>query len=725
MIWRSTGLALTTIVLLLPISGLPVEVAAQSTEGSSSVQAVTAQDQIDEMIREVDRIQQESPGRDIGQMVREILQRSTSEEYRPGYLEGLLLFGDHYLTRELPDSALVPVREGLNEAEEIHYRVAFLRQAGLANRMKGNLLAATNYFQESLSLAQEGRSDRIEARLLYDLSVTHRQLGNRSSTFEFLYQALQRTDQVEDLPLRAAILLDTAELFRELENPSESFWYLDQALQIAGETGDRQLRIETLLSYGITYLTVGDLDQSDTYLQEVHGLASEQSEELVYADYYLGRLHLEQGQPVQARRYFFEALEHSDRLNFTEGRFYSAMGFGELERREEHFPEAAEWIGIALEAARQMHEASMVEQALERSYLVWREQGDSDRALHFLEALRSHTDEVQTLEHERARAEYETQFESRRREQENRLLKLRQAEQEARLQLQVGIGIVGMILLIVLGGVSVILYNNLRVRKQLNEQLRGKNRDISEKNDQLDHLNGVKDRLFAVIAHDLRGPLHSLQGLLSLLQQGKLTGERLAEMVRRVEQSLQNNAATMENLLVWARSQMSGIDLEREEFDPVDVAEEVLATFRVWGGEKGVSIQLHSKEVKGVFFGDPNVFRLVLRNLVSNAVKFSREGDEVRVVLSLGDGVLAVQVQDEGIGIEPGVAEKMFGEDHYTRKGTGSEKGSGLGLHLCREFLNKHGGAIWFDSEAGVGTTFHFTLPEDVDVEEEEAHADL
>lgn len=225
--------------------------------------------------------------------------------------------------------------------------------------------------------------------------------------------------------------------------------------------------------------------------------------------------------------------------------------------------------------------------------------------------------------------------------------------------------------------------------------------------------NVTKDKLFSIVAHDLRGPISSLSAMLDLLIDEPECFDEYEKtfLLKNLQESVKNTGYLLENLLSWARSQKGDIKFHPEQIDLTELVEKNIRLFSNKTKEK--SIQLRSSMESPVYvFADENTVMIVLRNLISNSLKFTPELGEINISARLREDVAEIRIQDTGVGISRENITKLFKEDfHFTTHGTNKEKGSGLGLILCREFIENNGGKIWVESEPGKGSTFKFVLP--------------
>lgn len=236
---------------------------------------------------------------------------------------------------------------------------------------------------------------------------------------------------------------------------------------------------------------------------------------------------------------------------------------------------------------------------------------------------------------------------------------------------------------------------------------------IQNQQRQLREVNASKDRFFSIIAHDLRGPLYSLrdisQTLLDHLDSNNL--DALKEIIVLQHHATENLCKLLENLLTWSRIQRGNIEYKPQELDMGVICQYNLNLLAPSAEQKQITLSTTLPE-NIMVNADLNMLDTVMRNLLSNALKFTHPGGNIHVTLLDREQEVEVNVSDTGIGIDAKVIPKLFHIDEkYQRLGTAREKGTGLGLILCKELVEKHGGRIWVESEVKKGATFHFTLP--------------
>jgi signal transduction histidine kinase len=254
---------------------------------------------------------------------------------------------------------------------------------------------------------------------------------------------------------------------------------------------------------------------------------------------------------------------------------------------------------------------------------------------------------------------------------------------------------------------------NLEIEKQKLEI--AQNASLLEKQTvELTELNAVKNKLFSVIAHDLRSPIYALRTLFTNMQLYDLPADEIKMMIPDVVKDFNYTTGLMENLLQWARTQMRSDAIKLQMTDISVLINDTMQLMRLQAEAKEIYIENKIKAPVYVF-ADKDMINLVLRNLVSNAIKFTPNKGCISVGVNEMPSFIEVFVQDTGIGISKEALQKINENDYYTTRGTASEPGTGLGLMLCKEFLTRNGGQMHIESQPGKGSIFSFTLQKPVE----------
>ena len=227
----------------------------------------------------------------------------------------------------------------------------------------------------------------------------------------------------------------------------------------------------------------------------------------------------------------------------------------------------------------------------------------------------------------------------------------------------------------------------------------------------LEELNNLKNKLLLVIGHDLRGPIGNLSSLTGMFEDGHLKEEEVKEVMRSIGPVVRGAELTLKNLLEWAESQIKGNNLEATYVNLAPIVEEIESIFKYSFDQKNITF---SNQVlpEHIVLMDLNHLKVILRNLISNAIKFTPAKGRVTVTSHINDGKITVGISDTGRGMNNEEIERLLSvKTHFTKPGTQGEKGTGIGLLLCRELIELNGGEMWLTSEVDKGTTFYFSLP--------------
>ncbi len=225
-------------------------------------------------------------------------------------------------------------------------------------------------------------------------------------------------------------------------------------------------------------------------------------------------------------------------------------------------------------------------------------------------------------------------------------------------------------------------------------------------------MNATKNKLFSIIAHDLRGPIGNFLPILDLLTMKSEMGEEdYEQLIAELKISAKSTFELLENLLNWSKSQSEGIQLHPTNIDVSAIVSENVEMMRLISSKKNIQIDFTAKKPLYAYAEKDSV-DLVVRNLINNAIKFTENGGLIRVSVSEKPEFITIKVSDNGVGMSEEIREKLFGQSVVSSsRGTNNEKGSGLGLALCKDFVQRNGGEIFVESTLGMGSTFMFTLP--------------
>ncbi len=256
----------------------------------------------------------------------------------------------------------------------------------------------------------------------------------------------------------------------------------------------------------------------------------------------------------------------------------------------------------------------------------------------------------------------------------------------------------------------------IQIRQQ-NEELKKLNASLEEKvkqrTQELSIANASKDKFFSIIAHDLKSPFNAILGLTDILisNWNELNDYQKIEFVKDVNISSKNTFNLIQNLLEWSRSQTGKLNVVADEIVPYEIVEENIRVLQKHSENKHIEIK-SDIDVNVVCFADRNMISTVFRNLISNAIKFTNPNGLILITAKEKGNLIQFCIEDNGVGMDTIIISKIFDiTEKIQRLGTANEEGTGLGLVLCKEFVEKNGGSIFVESEAGKGSKFFFTVP--------------
>lgn len=241
-------------------------------------------------------------------------------------------------------------------------------------------------------------------------------------------------------------------------------------------------------------------------------------------------------------------------------------------------------------------------------------------------------------------------------------------------------------------------------------ELSGSYQQIKQQKEELEQLNNLKNHLLSILSHDLKSPLNALKGMLNLFEENALSEEDLKLYFSKVDVQVETITEFLQNLLIWSRNQLQGTEISAEPVLLSTLTIETIQLLQPIAKTKGIHIKSHDLQ-DHMLVVDQEAIKTVIRNIISNAIKFSHENGVVTVRSSLENDHVLVQIQDNGVGIPEGHLNSLFTSEGISTKGTRQEVGTGLGLTLCKQLVESHMGEIGVDSEEGKGSTFWIKLP--------------
>ena len=566
---------------------------------------------------------------------------------------------------------------------------------------KGLQLATTLQFEKGMALCNLAIGVGYGMKGMYPQSLDHH---------------LRALELSEKLGMRGLIGNDytnIAIIYSNMRDYPHALEYFRRSLQIAREFPHDNGVATAYLNIGDVYTSTLELDSAVIYTQrslELSEKARDSSIEAVSLSN-LGDIYNKKLQPVQALGYLERSLQISNAIHDQDGVAYIYGSLAETYRLLGSIQKSITYAQNSLKAGRAIHAAETIKTSYHILYADYLAIKDYSRALDYRNLEVALNDSMYTLEKEKQVKLLQSDYELQEKQHQVDLLQnnsLRQITelQKGRIRLYVIIGCTASLIIW-----AFFLSRSNRQRKRINHLLSEHNKEIVQRNEALAALNELKNKLFSIIGHDLRSPIATLIGFVDLLKNNTLSPDQIRHFGVLMGESLLDTASLLDNLLFWAKSQMNGLQVRAQGFDIVPVLKQNAQLITSRALKKKILLSLEAPPEPVMAFADQAMVDLVVRNLLDNALKFSGEGDTVRLSVVIAREGVEVSISDTGKGIPAGDQAKIFNTFSFTTAGTSQEKGSGLGLSLCKEMIERNNGRIWFESTVDVGTTFTFLLP--------------
>jgi two-component system, sensor histidine kinase and response regulator len=601
--------------------------------------------------------------------------------------------GNYYISMGMADSVITALMKPYKDLQHTAKAVSIGNLIATAHRDKSNYQEALKIYLEVLDKAEKDGNLRMQAAVKQNIASVYEALGDYPQAIDNYMQGLDLAEQLDD-SLTIAVILDNLGTINLNESNYElAEDYIKQALEINLRLGNPRYISGNYTNLGILYKSTQRYDEA----LENYNKALDLGEQLgnivipIQINYNIGVLHNEMGEHETAIEYFRKSLELSRSNNFDTGYFYNYSGLGESYRDLGNYDESIRNFELSLELAESMNQIGFIKSTLKKLSLVHEKKGETPAAFSYLKRYSAITDSLANTEREEALARQEAMLNLRTERQNRELAEQALASQKNTL-------IISYILLFVIALTLVALFVFYQKKNR-------SNRELKEKTVELENVNKDKDKLLSILAHDLRNPLSSLQGVVYLIQEGALNNEDMDKVLAEIDHRLQHGITILTNYLQWAQNQKEGIEAGLRPVNVKEIVDETLNEIRHSAVKKSVTVEVHVDD-ELTMLADQNMMQVILRNLISNSIKYVNEGGAVVVMAQAENQKIVLSVSDTGVGIPEEKKKDIFNSFSYTRIGTSGETGTGLGLSICKDFVEKQGGSISFESEGGKGTAF-------------------
>lgn len=581
---------------------------------------------------------------------------------------------------------------------------------------RSDVLRALDIVYKASYLAELYHYDKgMAASLLTEAGIYH-QNGYHKRALTLYYKSL-------DISTRAKDSLHIAKANQQIGNAlmeSGDYAEAERLYTIAVKYYSILRQEEDLVnmwnSLGLVKMASGKLDSARAYFIE----AKAASQKLSYkygvkkSNYNLGLLDAKEGKRATAKSYFNTSLQLDIKAKDFYGVALNRNQLAKLAIQEGDYEPAVNLLESALTSARTISAIHLEIELLKSLCEIYHKKSELTELVKWQDILIGKQDELSERE-----KFYSMNFLDilKQKEQERFVFQKKIVNAQQRVaysNLVLGVVSIGLLALILL---TILWYKNYKRARSYSKELMDKNDviqkhvlalnelncAITKQNEGLEESNRMKDKLLSIISHDLRTPLSNTKGILDLAEGDYLNPSELNQLLKDLDAQYVKSLTLLDNLLFWIKGQMSGSPLESKLIDLKLLIDSLCHELEISAGRKGVTL-INDVHEQLTISGDREMIKVVFRNLLTNAIKFTEEG-YVRIYATVGE-LITVHVEDNGIGMSGEVLQKVLSRSYFTTKGTHKESGTGFGLLICRDLIEKHGASLSIKSEVGEGAVF-------------------
>ena len=560
------------------------------------------------------------------------------------------------------------------------------------------------YGEKLLVLAEKANSLEYRIKANCKIGIAHRFMGNLSRALEYLFKSAEEAEgkeQFRDL-LAEDIYGEISTCYTQNGDSENALYYGVKTVNILRKSNRRQYFALSLINIGYDHYLIGNYDSAMTYYDESETILRKIDMQIGIA-YVIGNralIYWKKGDRDLAKKGLFEAIEMLQPIGDDYGMadYYNHLGKIFLEEKQEN--EAFTYTLKGLELAKN---AGLKEQARDASQILYRlslKKNNLEDAIQYQTQYYAYKDSIQNLQTTQRLGDLRTEYEVGLKQKEVDYL----VEQQKNTRIVI---VTGALLLAAFVFLIIIVFTSFRSKNRLSKQL-------EKQNDDLEQLNHTKDKYFSIISHDLREPVHTLGGLITVCQMYLKDGDpkKITGIVEQMGGSVQRLIMLLDNLLNWAMNQRGQFPYVPEKLDLNEIVNRIVDMYKDNAVAKDVKLKYTHSEEQIFLFGDKNTISTIIRNLVHNGIKYTHMGGSVNISATQSNGYCQIEVSDTGVGISQERLSNLFNpEELNTSEGTIGETGLGLGLQLVNDFTHKNKGNLTVTSKLNEGSKFIVELP--------------
>lgn len=578
--------------------------------------------------------------------------------------------------------------------------------------LSGDYSTAMKYDNLNLQMRLEQQDSAAIAEVLNFLGNDYSDLGKYDEAYYYFTQSYRVARAINDQMKMAIAIYNIGLVLNELGQYELALNHFNFSRDMSEKIGDLDGSVYLLDATGELYLKKKEYQKSEEYLRSALKALRERKLTIIEPRVLkrLARLKFELKDFNQALAYYDSASVIHNKAHNEFGVAESRLGISEVYIEQQKFDEAEDIIEKCLVTAKRNNAQKMIIDCFQKLSYLAEKRGDYERGLEYHKNYKQLEDSLYSEEMLARLFQDQLRFQTELKDSEIAALSKVRTEQAKTLKEQEFLRNI----LVVLVALTIILlftvYRSGQRKIKINKLLVEHQRELNKRSQELEQLNQVKDKFLSIVSHDLRSPINALSTILNLAEQKNITPEEFKQLTASLRKQFDNAHSFISNLLDWALLQMDKLKIQPVKVELATVVEENLKLVEAMQMKQ---INFSSDVPAGLYgLADPNMLNLILRNLILNAIKFSEIGGKVEVTSKDFDkNFIVISVKDYGVGMSKEVQKLLFDKSSgYSSRGTANEKGTGLGLILCKEFVEKNGGKIWFESEEWRGSTFYFTI---------------
>lgn len=585
----------------------------------------------------------------------------------------------------------------------------------------GDYRRAILYYDSALTIRKKVGSERKLAEVYNIIGITYDNMGQYSRALDCYFKALSIAIKHKDELSAADNYCNIGVVMQHLELYPKALSYANTALNIWMRLNDTQGISTAWLNMGEALVAQKNYDRAKLYFDKAwavfHRMKDQEGISLLYYDLGLYKYH--QQQPDSAIYYLRQSLQLASHHKIKYNKANAYLGFAQVYNLEKDFRNAHMYAMLCQNVANNIGTLSLKADAALQLSIALAGLGRFEQAYGQRELYQKLKDSLKNDENVQELISYNLEVDFKKKQAD---ISIRQHQQEAKYKEQIAeqrqTNLIGTLVIAALLIMVIIYYRGRRKQKRINNMLEQSNRavllqkaDLDKQAENLNELNILKDRLIAILAHDLRAPISTLRGLFALMADDAITHDELVEMVPQVVSKLDHTSDFLDTLLHWVNSQVAQSAGNIKNFSLADVVNTELLYLDDQLKQKKIGTSVHVPA--GVTaYADPNSIRIVIHNILTNAIKFSGRDTVIKITGQMNDdGTTAITIKDQGVGMTPDQLNSLFKSRVSSFPGTENEAGTGMGLFFCKDLVEKYHGHIWAESALGKGTELGFSLP--------------